>query len=736
MKNIDNETKELILSFTAESMDLLDDAESKIHNLESGDNKEVVNTIFRAFHTIKGTAGYLNFKRINDITHTAETLLDIFRKEENIKPTQIDIDIIYLACDTLRKLVDHAEKEFSDEGFNEETQIVVDSIVQLINTYKDGKPVEVDKVKKTTEKKSKKDKSEDLVDQEIFDKFIAESSDLLENTENDLLKLEKNPADKELISSIFRNIHTLKGNSGFIGADNIEEECIKLEEIFEKLRNDEKYVNSSVISFVLEQIDLISKRLSSLKLKPDSKNEQEEYDEDDDYKPLGEILVDMGAVSNDAVDKALSMQQSMLGEILVDSGDVKEGDLRKALEKQGVLGGDANMGNLAAKRKDVRISTEKLDKLFELTGELVTAEAMVINNPIIKDLNSPDFEKSVNYLSKITRDLQEIAMTIRMIPLEGIFTKSIRLVRDLSRKANKIVNLKITGEDTEMDRKIIEELSDPLTHLIRNAIDHGIEDKKDREGSGKDKIATIHLSGKYEGNEIWITVKDDGKGLDRKKILSKAKERGLLVDDGSNLKDEDVWQFIFMPGFSTAEKVTDISGRGVGMDVVKKNIEKIKGKISIHSTKGNGTSIVLKIPLTVAIIDVITVKVSESVYSIPTVDIIEFFQPKESQITKIDSKEEIIKLRDEVIPIIKFYDFFKIKTEKTNLMDGIMVVVQREDKKAALFIEEIIGNQQVVIKTLTESFGHTRGVSGCSILGNGDVSLIVDTGNLIEECLA
>jgi two-component system chemotaxis sensor kinase CheA len=745
MKQVDQETKDLIESFTAESNDLLDDAESKIHILEEDDNLETINTIFRAFHTIKGTAGYLNFANINNLTHTAETLLDIFRKNENIKPSNVDIDVIYLACDALRKLIETAEKKYTDEGFEEDIKIIVESINQIINSYINTDKRNTDKKQenksadkkvkkkgtksKTEKKKTKQDPEEydDLVDKEIFDKFISESSGLLEKVEKDLLDLEKAPTNKEIISSIFRDIHTIKGNAGFLGADKIEKECMKLEEFLDKLRNDERHINNSVISFLLDHKDLIFKLVESFSL--DNNNEE---DEEEEYKPLGEILLNMGVVSQDALDKALNVQQSRVGEILVTQGEVKANDLKKALDKQGAF--ERNEA-LASKRKDVRISTEKLDKLFELTGELITAESMVVNNTTIRKLDIPDFEKNANYLSKITRELQEVAMTIRMIPLEGIFTKSIRLVRDLSRKAKKKVNLQISGEDTEMDRKIIEELSDPLVHIIRNSIDHGIEDTATRKKNNKNEIAAISLSAKYEGNEVWISITDDGKGLDREKILKKAKEKGLYKGKGDELTDDQVWEFIFKPGFSTADKITDVSGRGVGMDVVYKNITKLKGKISIQSVKNRGTTIILKIPLTVAILDVITVKVAENIYSIPTVDIIEFFQARHDQITNMENKFEIIKLRNEVIPIIKLYDFYKLKTDKTNLSEGIMVVVQREDKKAALFIEDILGSQQVVIKSLSDNFGHSRGVSGCSILGNGDVSLIVDTGSLINECI-
>lgn len=753
MKNIDNETKELTAAFIAESFDLLDDVELKVHQFAncSGDD-ECVNTVFRAFHSIKGTAGYLNFKNISDITHEAETLLDIFRKEKVI-PTQVEVDIIYLACDTLKRMIIKVEKEYTDEGYETDTQIIVESIQQLIaNRNKSNSTLMKNDTKKSNKKKKDRLKNEktkkeqdnfdDLVTREIIEKFVSESEALLEKVEKDILDLEKDSENVELVSSIFRDVHTIKGNAGFIGAEEIEKESMEIEGFLDKIRNKEKHVNSNVVSFLLERMDLINKRLNTLKIDKEGKlieendNEIEDKKQDTEYKPLGEILLEMGVVTDKELEKALVIQQSRIGEILIDRGAVNENAVKKALERQNALATVKGVeGDFSIKRKEVRINTEKLDKLFELTGELITAEAMVINNPEIAKLNIESFKKSSNYLSKITKEMQEISMSMRMIPLEGIFTKTIRLVRDLSRKSNKKIELKITGQDTEMDRKIIEELSDPLTHIIRNSIDHGIESSDERKKKGKKEIATIRLDARYEGNEIWITISDDGRGMDRAKIIKKAKERGLLKGDGKDLTDEEVWQFVFQAGFTTAEKVTDVSGRGVGMDVVRKNIEKLKGKINIKSEKNKRTEVILKIPLTVAIIDVITVKVANNLYSIPTIDILEFFQANEEQISYLENKSQIIKLRNDVMPIIKFYDFFKVKTEKNKLTDGIMVVVEREEKKAALFIDDILGNQQVVIKPLGDSFGESRGLAGCAILGNGDVSLIVDTAGIIKEIL-
>ena len=341
--------------------------------------------------------------------------------------------------------------------------------------------------------------------------------------------------------------------------------------------------------------------------------------------------------------------------------------------------------------------------------------------------------KSANSLSKITRELQEVTMAIRMVPLDGLFNKMTRLVRDLSIKSAKDIKLHISGEDTEMDRNVIEQISDPLLHILRNSIDHGIEPTDIRISKKKTNFGNIYLSAKHEGNEIWISVKDDGSGLNREKIIKKAVENGLLKGNIEEIKDEEIWQLIFNAGFSTADKLSEISGRGVGMDVVKKNIEKLKGRVDIHSEYENGSEIILKIPLTMAVIDGITVKVGNNLYSIPNTDILEFFKVKPEQIFTIENGNLVIKLRESIIPVLKLYKVFKKETNITELTDGVIILLHGSGKKVCVLVDEIRGNQQIVIKSISEYLGKLNGISGCAILGNGDVSLIIDTSGLINE---
>jgi len=450
-----------------------------------------------------------------------------------------------------------------------------------------------------------------------------------------------------------------------------------------------------------------------------------------EYRPLGEILVGICAATEDDVHNALDLQEKPLGAILVEEGKARPEDVERALEIQKSSAAPERPQAEEFQRKEIRVDTAKLDRLFELVGELITAEAMVANSPDISGLKLDSFSKSFGRLNKISREIQETAMMIRMIPLDGLFHKMSRLVRDLSRKFGKPVDFRVSGQDTEMDKNVIEQVSDPLVHILRNAIDHGLEPPEARRAAGKPDAGSVHLHAKYEGSEIWISVADDGGGLDRARILAKAAEKGMLQGDPALLADEEVWQFIFEPGFSTAARVSDVSGRGVGMDVVKKNLERIRGRVDIRTEAGKGTEFILKIPLTMAIMDGITVRCGPGYYSLPLGDILEFFQAQPGQVCSAEGGEEAINLRGEVLPLVRLAEVFGLVGASLDPLSGILIVVQGAGRKVCLLIDEVVGNQQIVVKSLSEYLGKVEGISGCSILGNGTVSFIIDTGKLM-----
>lgn len=324
-------------------------------------------------------------------------------------------------------------------------------------------------------------------------------------------------------------------------------------------------------------------------------------------------------------------------------------------------------------------------------------------------------------------------MTIRMIPVSGLFRRMIRLVHDISVKAGKKVELVLVGEETEIDKTVIETITDPLVHLLRNSLDHGLEPPDERLAAGKPEKGTVSLTASHEEGEVWVVIEDDGRGLDRDKILEKAISKGMIDGDGSDTSDNEIYNLIFAPGFSTADQVTDISGRGVGMDVVKRNLEKIKGKINVTSTPGQGTKITLRIPLTLAIIDGMLVRVGATTCIVPTLAILEAFRPTMEQMTITPEGDELARVRENFFPVIRLHEMLEREPDSRKLPDGILIVLEYQNTRFCLFVDEIVGQQQTVIKGLSEFIGNVTGVSGCTILGDGGVSLILDVGGLVES---
>lgn len=384
------------------------------------------------------------------------------------------------------------------------------------------------------------------------------------------------------------------------------------------------------------------------------------------------------------------------------------------------------------KQSFISVNVAKMDLLMDLVGELVIAEAMVTQNPELAGLPLERFRKSARHLRKITGELREVVMSVRMVPLSATFYKMQRVVRDMSRKLSKQVELEIAGEQTEVDKNIIENIADPLMHLVRNAVDHGIESTEKRLERGKTAVGKIRLEAKSAGGDVWIIVQDDGGGLDREKILAKARERGLVSGDEASLSDKQIYSFILQPGFSTKENVTEFSGRGVGMDVVAKNIAEIGGIINVDSVPGTGTTMSIRIPLTLAIIDGMTVKVGNSIYTVPISIIRESFRIKDQNLITDPDNNEMIMIRGQCYPILRLYERFGITPEVTEFNKGIMIMVEVEEKSICLFADSLIGQQQVVVKGLPGYIKKMKGIAGCTLLGDGSVSLILDAAGLIQ----
>ena len=439
----------------------------------------------------------------------------------------------------------------------------------------------------------------------------------------------------------------------------------------------------------------------------------------EEYKKLGEILLERGDISPDALQDLLS-QRKKLGEELVEKGLVAPEVVESALQEQKVIKEVRAKKAAVESSSSLRVPSEKLDALVDLVGELVTVQAG-LNQTAVSNMN-PELIKISEDLERLVWELRDNTMSIRMLQIGSTFSKYKRLVRDLSKELGKDIDLQTVGEDTELDKTVIEKLGDPLVHLIRNSLDHGIESPQERIKAGKNPRGTILLSAVHSGDSVLIQIKDDGKGIPRDVIFNKAVEKGL-INENAELTDKEVFELIFAPGFSTAQQVSSVSGRGVGMDVVKRNIEALRGTIEIDSILGVGTTMTLKLPLTLAIIDGLLVQIGAQFFILPLSMVNECIEYAEDAATK-KSGRKIIKVRDDLIPYIKLRDLFGIKVAQPEIQQ--IVIVELEGRKVGFLVDSVIGDHQTVIKSLGKSFKDVECISGASVLGDGSVALIID----------
>jgi two-component system, chemotaxis family, sensor kinase CheA len=373
----------------------------------------------------------------------------------------------------------------------------------------------------------------------------------------------------------------------------------------------------------------------------------------------------------------------------------------------------------------VRVETTKLDYLLDMVGEMVISQSLIRHNPNLEAVHDSRLQGELSQLARITGEVQRTTMSMRMIPVGQLFQRTARVVRDLSRKAGKQVELETSGDDTELDKTIAEELADPLMHMVRNAIDHGIETAESRAASGKPPAARVRLAAYHQGGQIVLEIADDGRGLDQEKILNRARQRGL-IPDGTQLSESEIYHLIFEPGFSTAEKVTDISGRGVGMDVVRRHVQKLRGRIDIQSQQGAGTTFFLKLPLTLAIIEGLVVTVGQYRYIVPIFAVREMFRPKPEGLATIQGRDEMALVRGQLLPVVRLHKRFGVQPRTEDPCEGLLVVAECEGRQFCLLVDDLVGKQEVVIKSLGEALKSIAGIAGGAILGDGRVGLILD----------
>ena len=769
---------ELILGFTQEARDYLDEVEpalieiSEESDSSGSSDSELINGVFRLFHSMKGSAGFLQLDTVAAVTHEAETLLDKIRKGKAL----LTVETTLLLCKTLdffRVMLDSIEENGNDEGFDEQADLIKNELIaacndgkapvpaQSANVKNDKKEVVKPKAKKTIMKKvvdiPETKPSVPIMDisPEMLTGFVQEGAEQLDASEHALLSIEDESANAEFLNEAFRNIHSFKGNCGFMGYGDLETISHRIETVLDLMRENIIAPESGNLGVLLSMIDVLREVVSGLSSAESSGtveamevyleiiNEmipEEEVEIEDDEGEVEEKSVSVDSAEelsfNDG-DKVVSSESEIVMDdtpspvVAKNAEEIVPQQRPQTMNEKEIADKKSAERARRAIRQDIRVDLGKLDSLINLVGELVIAESMVTRNPASEMIEDENYYRAVHQLRRICDDLQDVAMSVRMIPVSGTFRKMIRLVHDLSHKAQKKIKLNIIGEETEVDKTVIEQIADPLVHIVRNSCDHGIDTPEERLKSGKPEMGVVTIEARHEGGEVWIIITDDGRGLNKDKILSKAIEKGLVKGDGSDLSDEKIFKLVFEPGFSTADKITDISGRGVGMDVVKKNIEKLNGRIDVKSTLGAGSTFTLRIPLTLAIIDGMLVRVGNTKYTIPVLSIRETIKPEMRMITFTPDGSEILSLRDGFIPVLRLHELFNTTPDSEKLDEGILVVIEDSGSLVALLIDEIVGQQQTVIKGLSEYIGKARGCSGCTILGDGSVSLILDLGSLV-----
>ncbi len=594
---------------------------------------------------------------------------------------------------------------------------------------------------------------------EIVESFIVETKEILDKLDVDLVEMEKRPDDTELLNSVFRHFHTIKGTSSFLGLDKLTGVTHKGEDILNKLRRGEVILTSTIMDALLNAYDKMKSLLFSIE-----EFQNEDIEVEATIKDLTDLILTLensGTVTTtkkavkkskkkvakrDSAENTKEISKKISEEVLDNEKLVNdendETDEEPELNKSKVQKTDEDKSKQETSKKvenSIRVDVERLDELLNIVSELVLGRNRLaqVNSEFALENEgtkfSRDFFDVTKQIDLMTNELQLVVMKTRMIKIGKVFNKFPRLVRDLSRDAKKQINIIIKGEETELDKTLIEEINDPLVHLVRNSVDHGIETPERRKELGKDPTGTLTLSAEHEGNNIIITIEDDGKGIDPEVIKNKAVSKGLIsAERAKELSRQEILNLIFLPGFSTAEVVTNISGRGVGMDVVKTNVTKLRGIINVESTAGAGTKIIIKLPLTLAIIPGMIVKVKEQSIVIPLNTVLEVLRVHRENIYSINQKP-VIKMRDSVLPLVSVEEIlFGNENIDENKIWQYVVVVGIAEKRYGIKVDGLVGQKEVVIKSLGNYFGKIQGIAGSTIMGDGSVVMIVDINELLH----
>ncbi len=668
--------------FFEESFEGLDIMESGLLNMQPGAaDSEEINSIFRAAHSIKGGAGTFGFMDISNFTHVMETLLDEMRDGRR-EVTAGAIDALLKSVDVLRDMMTKSQDgdDIDQQSAQELKQVLEDILADNAGPASPDTPAVADA-------------APDIADDGELTgwKIVFRPHQNILRTGNDPYRILRELSE-------LGEMDSRCDTSSLPSLDAMEEEDFYLSwEVFLNTPVDKQEIQE-IFEWVEDECDMAIMPIMTA--------------------ASGEQKVVVDAQSQEVAEAAPKAESNVAALKPVAAAKPAESKKSTAAAKGG---------------GSIRVDTAKIDSLINMVGELVITQSML--GMLGEDFDMSRVEKlneGLSQLERHTRELQESVMQIRMLPISFTFSRFPRLVHDLSSKMGKKIELKMIGEDTEVDKTVIEKIGDPLVHLVRNSLDHGIEMPADRLAAGKPETGTIRLIASHKGGNIVIEIHDDGKGLDKDRILSKALEKGV-ISDGSNMSDKQIYELIFEPGFSTADQISDVSGRGVGMDVVRRNINELGGGIEIDSTPGRGSAIIIRLPLTLAILDGQSIRIGDETYIVPLVSIIESIQVKPEMVNMVAGKGETFKLRDEYLPVVRMHEVFGIPNPKsTRLADGLLVVVEGDGGKCGLFVDDLRGQHQVVIKSLETNYGKVEGASGATILGDGSVALILDIPDLMR----
>ncbi len=665
-----------------------------------------VNEIFRIMHTIKGSSAMMEFSTLMEIAHHIEDLFFYIREngmdslDESHKSDLFNL--MFQSTDALRVEVEKIEND-------EPLSTNIDQIITNINSF-------LEKISSSGNSSSdtssgKESAAADAAPAADADAIAAINQELAGCPKSDL------PYFIRIRFEVGSGMENLRAFMVITALNEIELNFEHYPEDVESAADTCESIVENGFFIALSSHEDVEKAIPILKIQ----NSIETYE-------VIENVATKASKKPEPAAKTVSASKPAAAVPAVDTSSAAEP------AKPAAPGTPAHTG-APVKQSLISVNLSKLDSLVAIVGEIVITESMVTSSPDLQNLKLDNFLKSARQLRKLTGDLQDIAMSLRMVPLAGTFQKMNRIVRDMKKKLNKDVRLTLIGENTEVDKTVVDSIGDPIMHIVRNSMDHGVETNvEDRIAAGKKPQAEIVLSAAHTGSEVIISISDDGQGMDPDKILAKAERNGILTKPASDYSKKEILSLLLLPGFSTNEEVTEFSGRGVGMDVVKKNVEAVGGTISITSELGKGSCTTLKIPLTMAITDGMEVSVGKSMFTIPIANIRQSFKTQKEDVILDASGNEIIKCQDAFYPIIRIHDLYNIETEVTNIEDGILIWVETADKSYCLFVDELLGEQQVVVKPLSPFLSNFNikdsGIGGCTILGDGNISLILDISNL------